>query len=154
MPCTLTYWALLLQRVLVRGLLMCSVCCIMHTPYHLWLKLALHQTPFACRQELWGVWKALLKMNVRGQRSVRLVVNTRVDLGGGLAGADQIHLGPLPVADAEQLLRLHCGKGVQWEEGQAAELAENVCRCHPYALTIIGGFLAARRCTPQVRCCR
>jgi hypothetical protein len=97
------------------------------------------------------MWKALLRMNRGGERSVRMVVSSRVDLGGGLEGADQIHLAPLSVADAEQLLLMHSGQGVQWREGEAAHLAEGVCGRHPYALTLVGGLLAARRLmSPQV----
>jgi hypothetical protein len=101
------------------------------------------------RQELWDVLDVLLALSVAGARSVRLVVNSRMDLGGGLAGADQIHLGALPAADAQQLLLLHGGKEAQWETGQAAQLAE-MCGGNPLALTLVGGVIAARRCTPKV----
>jgi hypothetical protein len=96
------------------------------------------------------VWTALLEMNMRGKRSVRLVVSSRMDLGGGLGGADQIHLEPLPAADAQQLLLMHGGQEVEWEDGHAAQLVE-MCGGNALALTLVGGLLAARRCTPKVR---
>jgi hypothetical protein len=77
------------------------------------------------------------------------VVNSRMDLGGGLGGADQIHLGAMPAADAQLLLLLHGGKEAQWEEGQAAQLVE-MCGGNALALTLVGGVIVARRCTPQV----
>jgi hypothetical protein len=57
----------------------------------------------------------------------------------------------MPAADAQQLLLLHAGQEVHWEEGQAAQLAE-MCGGNALALSLVGGFLAARRCTPQVCC--
>jgi hypothetical protein len=104
----------------------------------------------AMRQELWGVLEELQKMACKGERIMRLVVNSRMDLGGGLGGGDQIHLGALPAADAQQLLLLHGGKEAQWEKGQAAQLA-GLCGGNPLALTLVGGLIAARRCTPKVR---
>jgi hypothetical protein len=101
-------------------------------------------------QELWDVLEALLAMNLGGERRVRLVVNSRMDLGGGLGGADQIHLAALPADDAQQLLRMHGGPEVNWEDGQAAQLVE-MCGCNALAVTLVGGLLAARRCTPKVR---
>jgi hypothetical protein len=98
------------------------------------------------------VLTALLHMNLGGERSVRLVVNSRMDLGGGLEGADQIHLEALPASDARQLLMVHAGQEVRWEGGQAAQLVE-ICRGNALALTLVGGLLAARRCTPEVRYC-
>jgi hypothetical protein len=100
-------------------------------------------------QELCDVLDILLTLSVEGERSVRLVVNSRMDLGGGLRGADQIHLGAMPAADAQQLLLLHGGKEAQWEEGQAAKLAD-MCGGNALALTLVGGIIAARRCTPKV----
>jgi hypothetical protein len=103
------------------------------------------------RQELWGVLGALHSMSSEGERSVRLVVNSRMDLGGALGGAPQIHLGALPAADAQELLLLHAGQEARWGEGQAAQLAE-MCGGNPLALTLVGGIIATRRCTPKVRC--
>jgi hypothetical protein len=97
------------------------------------------------------VLEALLSMNRGGVRRVRLVVNSRMELGGGLWGADQILLAALPAADAQELLRMHGGREVRWEEGQALQLVE-MCGCNALALTLVGGLLAARRCTPEVRC--
>jgi hypothetical protein len=115
--------------------------------------LAFDLTMLLCMfQELWRVLVALHNMSSKGERSVRLVVNSRMDLGGGLGGAPQIHLGALPAADAQQLLLLHAGQEVRWEEGQAAKLAE-MCGGNPLALTLVGGLIAARRCTPKVRSC-
>jgi hypothetical protein len=91
----------------------------------------------------------LSMMSVEGERCVRLVVNSRMELGGGLGGADQIHLDALPAADAQELLQLHAGKEAQWKPGQAAQLAE-MCGGNPLALTLVGGLIAARRCTPKV----
>jgi hypothetical protein len=73
-------------------------------------------------------------------------------LGGGLGGADQIHLAALPTADAQELLRTHGGPELDWEDGQAAQLAE-MCGRNALAITLVGGLLAARRCTPKARCC-
>jgi hypothetical protein len=81
---------------------------------------------------------------------VRLVVNSHMDLGGGLEGAAQIHLGAMTDADAQQLL-LHAGEEVRWEEGQAAQLVEMCCG-NALALSLVGEVLAARRCIPKVRC--
>jgi hypothetical protein len=103
-------------------------------------------------QELWDLLGALLHMNMGGQRSVRLVVNSRMDLGGGLEGASQIHLEALPAADGRQLLMVHGGQEVRWEDGQAEQLVE-MCRGNALALTLVGGLLAARRCTPKVCHC-
>jgi hypothetical protein len=100
-------------------------------------------------QELWEVLVALLAMNHGGTRKVRLVVNSRMSLGGGLEGADQIYLAALPAADAQELLLMHAGQEVRWEGGQAAQLAE-MCGGNALALTLVGGLLAARRCTPKV----
>jgi hypothetical protein len=100
-------------------------------------------------QELRAVLLELLAMSQAGERRVRLVVNLRMALGQGLGGAPQILLGGLPAADAQQLLLMHSGKGVQLE--QAEELAEG-CGGNPLALTLVGGLLASQRCTPQVRC--
>jgi hypothetical protein len=97
------------------------------------------------------VLEALLSMNAGGMRRVRLVVNTRMALGGGLWGADQIYLAALPAADARQLLLMHTGQEVEWEDGQAAQLAD-ICGGNALALTLVGGLLAARRCTPKVGC--
>jgi hypothetical protein len=91
----------------------------------------------------------LQAMSLEGNRCVRLVVNSRMDLGGGLGGAPQIHLGALPAADAQQLLLLHAGRELRWEEGQAMQLAE-MCGGNALALTLVGGVLAARRCAPKV----
>jgi hypothetical protein len=100
-------------------------------------------------QELWDVMEELLSMSMHRERSVRLVVNSRMELGGGLGGADHIHLGALPAADAQELLQLHAGKEAQWGVGQAAQLAE-MCGGNPLALTLVGGLIAAQRCTPKV----
>jgi hypothetical protein len=109
---------------------------------------------FAILQALWDVMEELLSMtSVEGKRSVRLVVNSRIGLGGGLAGADQVHLGGLPDVDAQKLLQLHAGKDAQWKLGCAAQLAE-MCGGNPLALTLVGGLIAARRCTPEVGCRR
>jgi hypothetical protein len=88
-------------------------------------------------------------MSLEGEPCVRLVVNSRMDLGGGLGGAAQIHLGAMPPADAQQLLLLHAGQELCWKEGQAAQLAE-MCGGNALALSLVGGVLAARRCTPKV----
>jgi hypothetical protein len=100
-------------------------------------------------QELWEVLEELHAMTLEEERSVRLVVNSRMDLGGGLGGAPQVHLGGMPAADAQQLLLLHAGQEVRWEEGQAAQLAE-MCSGNALALSLVGGILAARRCTAKV----
>jgi hypothetical protein len=92
--------------------------------------------------------EVMLGMNQGAERSVRLMVNSRMDLGGGLAGADHIHLGPLPPADAQKLLMTHGGQDVVWEDGEALQLVE-MCGCNALALTLVGGLLAARRCTPK-----
>jgi hypothetical protein len=105
----------------------------------------------ALHQELWEVLEELQAISLEGERSVRLVVNSRMDLGGGLGGAPQIHLGAMPTADAQQLLLLHAGQEVEWEEGQAAQLAE-MCGGNALALSLVGGLLAARRCTSKVCC--
>jgi hypothetical protein len=97
------------------------------------------------------VLEALQRMSAGGERSVRLVVNSRMDLGGDLGGADQLHLGALPAADAQELLLLHAGKEAQWTTGHAAQLAQ-MCGSNPVALTLVGGAIAARRCTPKVGC--
>jgi hypothetical protein len=102
-------------------------------------------------QELWHVLEALLAMNQGGTRKVRLVVNTRMSLGAGLGGADQIHLAALPAADAQELLLMHGGQEVEWEDGQAMQLVE-ICGGNALAVTLVGGLLAARRCTPKVCC--
>jgi hypothetical protein len=101
-------------------------------------------------QDMWGVLEELLAMNLGGQHSVRLVVCSRIGLGGGLGGADQILLAALPAADAQQLLLQHSGKEVEWGQGQAAQLVE-ICGGNALALTLVGGLLAAHRCTPKVR---
>jgi hypothetical protein len=93
----------------------------------------------------------LHSMSSEGERKVRLVVNSRMDLGGGLGGAPHIHLEALPTADAQELLLLHAGQEAQWGEGQAVQLAE-MCGGNPLALTLVGGLIAARRCTPEVHC--
>jgi hypothetical protein len=100
-------------------------------------------------QELWDVLHGLLAMIRRGQHSVRLMVNSRIDLGGRLHGAPHIRLGALPDADAEQLLLLRAGEHVQWEEGQALQLVE-MCGNNALALTVVGGLLAARSTNPEV----
>ena len=92
---------------------------------------------------------ALLGMNHGGTRRVRLVVNSRMELGGGLGGADQILLAALPAADAQELLLMHGGQEVEWEDGQAGQLVE-MCGCNALAVALVGGLLAARRCTPEV----
>jgi hypothetical protein len=95
------------------------------------------------------VMEELLSMSMHREHSVRLVVNSRMELGGGLGGAPQIHLGAQPAANAQELLQLHAGKEAQWGMGQAAQLAE-MCGGTPLALTLVGGLIAARRCTPKV----
>jgi hypothetical protein len=91
-------------------------------------------------------------MSLEGERCVRFVVNSRMDLGAGLGGAPHVHLGALLAADAEALLRVHAGKEAQWAAGQARALVE-VCGSNPLALALAGGSIASRRCTPKVRCC-
>jgi hypothetical protein len=94
--------------------------------------------------------EALLGMNTGGVRRVRLVVNTRMSLGGGLGCADQIHLAALLPADAQELLLMHTGQDVRWEDGQAMQLVE-ICGGNALAVTLVGGLLTAGRCTPKVR---
>jgi hypothetical protein len=106
----------------------------------------------ALYQELWDVLETLLAMNLGGERRVRLVVNSRMGLGGGLGGADQVHLAALAAADAQELLLMHAGQEARWEGGQAAQLVA-ICGGNALALTLVGGLLAACRCTPKVRCC-
>jgi hypothetical protein len=106
----------------------------------------------ALHQELWDVLEALLTMNQGGVRRARLVVNSRMSLGGGLGGADQIYLAALPAADAQELLLMHGGKEAEWGDGETAQLVE-ICGCNALALTLVGGLVSARRCTPAVRCC-
>jgi hypothetical protein len=103
----------------------------------------------ALPQELWDVMEALLSMNAGGVRRVRLVVNTRMALGGGLGGADQIHMAALSPADSQELLLVHAGQEVAWKDGQAMQLVE-ICGGNALALTLVGGLLSARRCTPKV----
>jgi hypothetical protein len=105
----------------------------------------------ALHQELWEVLEELQAMSVEGERCVRLVVNSRMDMGGGLGGAAQVHLGAMPAEDARRLLLLHAGHEVRWEGGQAAQLVE-MCGGNALALSLVGGILAARRCTPKVCC--
>jgi hypothetical protein len=106
----------------------------------------------ALHQELWYVLETLLKMNMGGVRRVRLVVNSRMALGGGLGGADQVYLSALHAAAAQELLQMHAGQEVVWEEGQAMQLAQ-ICVGNALALTLVGGLLAARRCSPKVHLC-
>jgi hypothetical protein len=94
------------------------------------------------------VLEELHKMSLEGECCVRLVVNSRMELGGGLDGADQIHLGALHPEDAQELLQLHGGKEVQWKEYHV-DLVQ-ICEGNPLALTLVGGLIAARRCTPEV----
>jgi hypothetical protein len=113
--------------------------------------LACNLTMLLCvRQELWGVLEQLQSMRSEGECSVRLVVNSRMDLGGAVGGAAEIHIGALPAADAQKLLLLHGDPEAQWELGQAAQLAE-ICGGNPLALTLVGQAIAAGRCSPKVR---
>jgi thiamine monophosphate synthase len=102
-------------------------------------------------QALWEVLGGLQAMSLEGERSVRLVVTSRMDLAGRLGGAPQVHLGSMPAADAQQLLLLRAGKDVRWKEGHAAQLAE-MCGGNALAFTLVGGVFATSRCTPKVRC--
>jgi hypothetical protein len=52
----------------------------------------------------------------------------------------------------ERRLLLRCREGVQWEEGQAAQLVK-MCKGERLALTLVGGLIAAGSCTPKVCCC-
>jgi hypothetical protein len=85
---------------------------------------------------------------------VKLLVTSRCQLGGGLKGALQLHLTSLAQGDAVELLRHEAGAQAVTKE-QAMSLAD-ACACNALVLTIIGGFIACRRVTAEVRlrCCQ
>ena len=62
----------------------------------------------------------------------------------------QRQLGTLAMASAVELLQAHVG-GVAVNTDQAKQLADT-CACNALALTIVGGFIASKRVTPDVRC--
>jgi hypothetical protein len=82
-----------------------------------------------------------------------LIVNSRQDLGRALSGTPPLDLEPLKPNDAEQLLRHLSGTTAKWREGDARKLVLEICCCNPLMITLIGGFIAQKRCTPRVRHC-
>ena len=66
----------------------------------------------------------------------------------GILG-NQRQLGTLAMASAVQLVKAHAG-GICATDGQAKQLAD-MCARNALALTIVGGFIACERVTPDVR---
>ena len=81
---------------------------------------------------------------------------SRCELEAGLAkprkdavARDQLELRSLAMDSAIELVRREAGD-IQVSRQQAEQLA-GVCGCNALALTIIGGFIACERVTPDVR---
>ena len=84
---------------------------------------------------------------------VKALLTSRCEImeGNNLITKAQRELGSLSPCDATKLLRREAG-GVPLSKEQAEQLVK-LCACNALALTIIAGFLACRRVTPDVRCC-
>ena len=83
------------------------------------------------------------------RHSVRVLVTSRCQLGGGLQGAEQLHLSSLSPQHATELLRHEAGTGrVTISQAQALAV---ICGSNALALTIIGGLIASHAVTAEVR---
>ena len=83
------------------------------------------------------------------KNSVRVLVTSRCQLGGGLQSARHLHLTSLSPKHAVDLLCRWAGAD-QVAPPQAEKLA-GICGNNALALTIIGGFIASQVVTAEVR---
>jgi hypothetical protein len=102
-------------------------------------------------QDMVSLLTDLQRVRSGSRKNVLLIVNSRMALGAGLDGAAPMALESLKPEAAEKLLLQLSGPSTEWRDGEATRLVAEVCGCNALAVTVLAGFLAHKRCTPQVR---